>query len=193
MLSYRPPGKHLHRLLDIFRAVEAELLKTDRNLNSYPSVRLSETEKVMLHFRCMPEACKHYVLLHGKSETLDQVLASIKFYDSHLVVSLDTRRRWARPHGRMKCWQHSRREEEKERKEKAGRKEKTRVKEKTARVLTRRARVKARREDLSQLLQQRGSVSTATRRGILRGTVRIRSGMRAQRPNLQRKPRQRVR
>ena len=83
VLSYRP-GKHLHRPLDIFRAVEAELLKTDRNLNSYPSVRLSEAEKVMLHFRCMPEACKHYVLLHGKSETLDQVLASIKFYDSHL-------------------------------------------------------------------------------------------------------------
>ena len=83
VLSYRP-GKHLHRPLDIYRAVEAELLKTDRNLNSYPSVRLSEAEKVMLHFRCMPESCKHYVLLHGKSETLDQVLASIKFYDSHL-------------------------------------------------------------------------------------------------------------
>ncbi|OLP95597.1 hypothetical protein AK812_SmicGene22251 [Symbiodinium microadriaticum] len=83
VLNYRP-GKHLHRPLDIYRAVEAELLKTDRNLNSYPSVRLSEAEKVMLHFRCMPESCKHYVLLHGKSETLDQVLASIKFYDSHL-------------------------------------------------------------------------------------------------------------
>ena len=83
VLSYRP-GKHLHRPLDIYRAVEAELLKTDRNLNSYPSVRLPEAEKVMLHFRCMPESCKHYVLLHGKSETLDQVLASIKFYDSHL-------------------------------------------------------------------------------------------------------------
>ena len=85
VLSYRP-GKHLHRPLDIYRAVEAELLKTDRNLNSYPSVRLSEAEKVMLHFRCMPESCKHYVLLHGKSETLDQVLASIKFYDSHLPL-----------------------------------------------------------------------------------------------------------
>ncbi|OLP85402.1 hypothetical protein AK812_SmicGene33605 [Symbiodinium microadriaticum] len=82
-LSYRP-GKHLRRPLDIYRAVEAELLKTDRNLNSYPSVRLSEAEKVMLHFRCMPESCKHYVLLRGKGETLDQVLASIKFYDSHL-------------------------------------------------------------------------------------------------------------
>ena len=187
VLSYRP-GKHLHRPLDIFRAVEAELLKTDRNLNSYPSVRLSEAEKVMLHFRCMPEACKHYVLLHGKNRSL---LRSSSM--THTFVSLDMRRRWARPHGRMKCWQHSRREEEKERKEKARRKEKTRVKEKTARVLTRRARAKARREDLSQLLQQRGSVSTATRRGILRGTVRIRGGMRAQRPNLQRKPRQRVR
>ena len=32
----------------------------------------------------MPESCKHYVLVRGKSETLDQVLASIKFYDSHL-------------------------------------------------------------------------------------------------------------
>ena len=83
VLNYRP-GKHLHRPLDKYRAVEAELLKTDRNLNSYPSVRLSEAEKVMLHFKCMPENCKHYVLLHGKSETLEQVLASIKFYDSHL-------------------------------------------------------------------------------------------------------------
>ena len=83
VLCYRP-GKHLQRPLDIYRAVEAELLKTDRNLNSYPSVKLSEEEKVMLHFKCMPENCKHYVLLHGKSETLEQVLASIKFYDSHL-------------------------------------------------------------------------------------------------------------
>ena len=39
---------------------------------------------MMLHFKCMPESCKHYVLLHGKSDTLEQVLESIKFYDSHL-------------------------------------------------------------------------------------------------------------
>ena len=83
VLAYRP-GKHLQRPLDIYRAVESELLKADRNLNGYPSVRLSEAEKVMLHFKCMPESCKHYVLLHGKSDTLEQVLESIKFYDSHL-------------------------------------------------------------------------------------------------------------
>ena len=83
VLAYRP-GKHLQRPLDIYRAVESELLKADRNLNGYPSVRLSEAEKVMLHFKCMPESCKHYVLLHGKSDTLQQVLESIKFYDSHL-------------------------------------------------------------------------------------------------------------
>ena len=35
VLGYRP-GKHLQRPLDIYRAVEAELLRTDRNLNSYP-------------------------------------------------------------------------------------------------------------------------------------------------------------
>ena len=83
VLAYRP-GKRLHRPLDIYRAVEAELLRVDRNLQSYPSVKLSEAEKVMLHFKCMPETCKHYVLLHGKSDTLEQVLESIKFYDSHL-------------------------------------------------------------------------------------------------------------
>ena len=83
VLAYRP-GKHLQRPLDIYRAVESELLKADRNLNGYPSVLLSEAEKVMLHFKCMPESCKHYVLLHGKSDTLEQVLESIKFYDSHL-------------------------------------------------------------------------------------------------------------
>ena len=38
----------------------------------------------MLHFKCMPESCKRYVLLHGKSDTLEQVLESIKFYDTHL-------------------------------------------------------------------------------------------------------------
>ena len=38
----------------------------------------------MLHFKCMLESCKHYVLLHGKSDTLEQVSESIKFYDSHL-------------------------------------------------------------------------------------------------------------
>ena len=83
VLAYRP-GKHLHRPLDIYRTVEAELLRVDRNLHSYPAVKLSEAEKVMLHFKCMPESCKHYVLLHGKSDTLEQVLESIKFYDSHL-------------------------------------------------------------------------------------------------------------
>ena len=70
VLSYKP-GKHLHRPLDIYRAVEAELLKIDRNLNSYPSsVRLSEAEKVLLHFRCMPESCKHCAFAWEK-ETLD--------------------------------------------------------------------------------------------------------------------------
>ena len=44
----------------------------------YPSVRLSEAEKVMLHFKCMPESCKHYVLLHGESDTLEQVLALLR-------------------------------------------------------------------------------------------------------------------
>ena len=88
-LAYRP-GKHLQRPLDIYRAVEAELLKADRNLHSYPSVKLSEAEKVMLHFKCMPESCKHYVLLHGKSDTLEQVLDSIKFYDSHLRLAVWT-------------------------------------------------------------------------------------------------------
>ena len=83
VLAYRP-GRHLHRPLDIYRAVEAELLRVDRNLHSYPSVKLSEAEKVMLHFKCMLETCKHYVLLHGKSDTLEQVLESIKFYDSRL-------------------------------------------------------------------------------------------------------------
>eukprot|EP00439_Symbiodinium_sp_Y106_P087065 s52_g39.t1 len=88
-LAYRP-GKHLQRPLDIYRAVEAELLKADRNLHSYPSVNLSEAEKVMLHFKCMPESCKHYVLLHAKSDTLEQVLDSIKFYDSHLRLAVWT-------------------------------------------------------------------------------------------------------
>ena len=27
----------------------------------------------MLHFKCMPEHCKHDVLLHGRSDTLEQV------------------------------------------------------------------------------------------------------------------------
>ena len=54
VLAYRP-GKHLQRPLDIYRAVESELLKADRNLNGHPSVRLfSEAEKVMQHFRKAP-------------------------------------------------------------------------------------------------------------------------------------------
>ena len=82
-LAFRP-GKHVTRPLDVFRAVEAELLRSDRTLNSYPSVRLSEAEKIMLHFRCISEECKQYVLLHGKSDTLEQLLKSIKVFDSHL-------------------------------------------------------------------------------------------------------------
>ena len=82
-LAFRP-GKHVTRPLDVFRAVEAELLRSDRTLNSYPSVRLSEAEKIMLHFRCISEECKQYVLLHGKSDTLEQLLESIKVFDSHL-------------------------------------------------------------------------------------------------------------
>ena len=168
VLNYRP-GKHLHRPLDIYRAVEAELLKTDRNLNSYPSVRLSEAEKV--------------------------VLASIKFYDSHLRLIGYEKERWARPHGRMSCWLHSRREKEKERKEKARRKGKTRTKEKTerARALTRRARAKATKDGRSQLLLQRGSASTVERKGILHETAPSQGGMRMQRPRLQRKLRRKVR
>ena len=38
----------------------------------------------MLHFRCISEECKQYVLLHGKSDTLEQLLESIKVFDSHL-------------------------------------------------------------------------------------------------------------
>ena len=53
VLAYRPGN--LQRPLDIYRAVESESLRADRNLNGYPSVRLSEAEKVMLHFKCMPE------------------------------------------------------------------------------------------------------------------------------------------
>ena len=82
-LAFRP-GKHVTRPLDVYRAVEAELLRSDRTLNSYPSVRLSEAEKIMLHFRCISEECKQYVLLHGKSDTLEQLLESIKVFDSHL-------------------------------------------------------------------------------------------------------------
>ena len=60
VLQYRP-GKGLVRPLDVFRAVEAELLKTDRNLATFAELKLTEPEKVMLHLKCMPETCKHYV------------------------------------------------------------------------------------------------------------------------------------
>ena len=83
VLQYRP-GKGLVRPLDVFRAVEAELLKTDRNLATFAELKLTEPEKVMLHLKCMPETCKHYVLLHGKSDTLGDILESFKFYDSHI-------------------------------------------------------------------------------------------------------------
>ncbi|CAE7605206.1 unnamed protein product [Symbiodinium natans] len=85
VLQFRP-GKHVVRPLDVYRAVESELLKADRNLSGYSSLRLTEPEKMMLHLKCMPESCKHYVLLHGKSDTLNEILESIKFYDSHLRV-----------------------------------------------------------------------------------------------------------
>ena len=83
VLQYRP-GKGLVRPLDVFRAVEAELLKTDRNLSAFAELKLTEPEKVMLHLKCMPETCKHYVLLHSKSDTLGDILESIKFYDSRV-------------------------------------------------------------------------------------------------------------
>ena len=83
VLGFRP-GKAITRPLDVYRAVEAELRKSDRNLAAYPELKLTEPEKVMLHLKCMPESCKHYVLLHGKSDTLEEILQSIKFYDSHI-------------------------------------------------------------------------------------------------------------
>ena len=82
-LAFRP-GKHITRPLDVYRAVEAELLKSDRTLNSYLSVQLSEAEKLMLHFRCIGEDCKQFVLLHGKSDTLENLLESVKVLDSRL-------------------------------------------------------------------------------------------------------------
>ena len=166
MLSYRP-GKHLHRPLDIYRAVEAELLKTDRNLNSYPSVRLSEAEKVMLHFRCMPESYKHYVLLHGKSETLDQVLASIKFYDSHLrLIGYEKEMGKAAWSDELLAAFEKGKGKGKKGKGKEKGKDKNKGKDRErARALTRRAKAKARRDGRSQLLLQRGSASTVERKG----------------------------
>ena len=58
--------------------MEAELLKTDRNLNSYASVRLSEAEKGDASFSMYVRKLQTLCAFAWKSETLDQVLASIK-------------------------------------------------------------------------------------------------------------------
>ena len=56
-------------------------LKADRNLKGYPSVPLPEAEKP--HFKCM-QKLQAFVLLYGKSDTSEQVVESIKFYNFHL-------------------------------------------------------------------------------------------------------------
>ena len=59
-------------------------LEDGQKFGSFHRTQLTEPEKVMLHLKCVPETCKRYVLLRGKSDALGEVLESIKFYDSHI-------------------------------------------------------------------------------------------------------------
>ena len=74
------------RPLDCFRNVQLEMSRFARLTQAFPDLALAEADKCMVILRNLDNDIKRYVLLHARIDSLDQLEAAIKFFDSNLKI-----------------------------------------------------------------------------------------------------------
>ena len=65
------------RPLDCVRFLEDELGKVDQKLHRFPELRLGASDRSTLLLQSVSPECRHYVVLHGKSGSWDE----LRFYE----------------------------------------------------------------------------------------------------------------
>ena len=69
------------RPLDCVRFLEDELGKVDQKLHRFPELRLGASDRSTLLLQSVSPECRHYVVLHGKSGSWEELVESIRFYE----------------------------------------------------------------------------------------------------------------
>ena len=72
---------HCKRPLEVVRFLEDELGKCDMKLHRFPELKLGTSDRHTILLQSVSAECRQYLLLHGRSDTWENLVASIKFYE----------------------------------------------------------------------------------------------------------------
>ena len=72
---------HCKRPLEVVRFLEDELGKCDMKLHRFPELKLGTSDRHTILLQSVSSECRQYLLLHGRSDTWENLVASIKFYE----------------------------------------------------------------------------------------------------------------
>ncbi|CAE7356130.1 GIP [Symbiodinium sp. CCMP2592] len=69
------------RPLDVVRFLEDELGKVDQKLHRFPELKPGASDRLTVLLQSVNPECRHYVVLHGKSGTWEELVTSIRFFE----------------------------------------------------------------------------------------------------------------
>ena len=69
------------RPLDVVRFLEDELGKVDQKLHRFPELKPGASDRLTILLQSVNPECRHYVVLHGKSGTWEELVTSIRFFE----------------------------------------------------------------------------------------------------------------
>ena len=69
------------RPLDCVRFLEDELGKVDQKLHRFPELKPGASDRQTILLQSVNPECRHYVVLHGKAGTWDELVQSIRFFE----------------------------------------------------------------------------------------------------------------
>ena len=80
-LALHTKASQYKRPLDAVRFLEDEFGKCDQKLHRFPELKVGNSDRHTVLLQSLSSECRQYIVLHGRSDTWENLCASIKFYE----------------------------------------------------------------------------------------------------------------
>ena len=80
-LALHTKASQYKRPLDAVRFLEDEFGKCDQKLRRFPELKVGNSDRHTVLLQSLSSECRQYIVLHGRSDTWENLCASIKFYE----------------------------------------------------------------------------------------------------------------
>ena len=81
LLALHTKASQYKRPLDAVRFLEDEFGKCDQKLHRFPELKVGNSDRHTVLLQSLSSECRQYIVLHGRSDTWENLCASIKFYE----------------------------------------------------------------------------------------------------------------